>query len=346
MKRFAILMNLIMVAALVFCIVQINDLENQINNLRNSINNVDRNLSYQMSDIYNNVHSMLEEEVNQLTMSDWEYGEIDIANETAEIICTVVPKEYNPDATSVKLISKHQEVLMEYADGKYTAKMNLPLFGISEIEQVNLIDNGIIRTQQLGWSISPKDQAMLWTFTRFSGEGRGTYGKESYTWKPNGHIHINIEKKGTFEIKKIDVVEMMDGKEISRTAVDITPEGQKAYAEKISKQGYAVPESVVSLEQAETSTCNGFAEFFYPFSKEIVVPNGSEYILYVDITDEYDLTYRCVADFVSMEENGDRNEGRENELHMLVNAQAIMIFNKDGRLVYESEFMKEMDFHH
>ena len=296
MKRLTVLINLLMVVALVFCIVQIKDLERQINNLRNSINNVDRNLSYQMSSIYNNVQSMLEEEANQLTMSDWEYGEIDIVNETAEIICTVVPKEYNPDTTSVKLLSEHQEVLMEYSDGKYTAKMNLPLFGISEIEQVNLIDNGIIRTQQLGWAISPKDQAMLWTFTRFSGEGRGTYGKESYTWKPNGHIHINIEKKGTFEIKKIDVVEMMDGKEISRTAVDITSEGQKAYAEKISKQGYAVPESVVSLEQADTSTCNGFAEFYYPFSKEIVVPNGSEYIVYVDITDGYDLTYRCVAD--------------------------------------------------
>ncbi len=51
MKRFAILMNLIRVAALVFCIIQINDLENQINSLRNSINHVDRNLSYEMSNI-------------------------------------------------------------------------------------------------------------------------------------------------------------------------------------------------------------------------------------------------------------------------------------------------------
>ena len=107
MKRLTVLINLLMIVALVFCIVQIKDLERQINNLRNSINHVDRNLSYQMSSIYNNVQSMLEE-ANQLTMSDWEYGEIDILNETAEIICTVVPREYNPDTTSVKLLSDNQ----------------------------------------------------------------------------------------------------------------------------------------------------------------------------------------------------------------------------------------------
>ena len=344
MKRFAALINILMIAALVFCVIQINDLENQINNLRNSINNVDRHLSNEMSNIYNNVHSMLKEQENQLTLSDWEYAELDFVNMTAEIICTVVPKEYDPDSTAAKLITKGSEVEMNYSEGKYTVKMIIPMFDITEIQQINLIDNGTVRTQELGWNIRPKDDSLLWTFVRFSGEGRGTYGKEAYTWKANGHVNVDIERKGTFEIKKVELVEMLDGNEINRIPVDISLDGQKAYADEISKKGNAVPEYLYDPEYKDDNVYDGHASIFYPLSKETVIPNGSEYILFADITDGYDLTYRCLIECASIQENGDHNEAREEELNLLCNAEAVFIFDKDGNVIYTSELVQEINY--
>ena len=344
MKKWSGLLNLIMIAALVFCVVQINDLENQINNLRNSINHVDRNLSNQMNNIYNNVQSMLDEEANQLTISDWEYGELDFVNMTAEIICTVIPKEYNPDSTEAKLITENDEIQMEYSEGKYTVTMTIPMFEITEIQQVNLIDNGTVRTQELGWSIRPKDDSLLWTFARFNGEGRGTYGKEAYSWKVNGHVNVDVERKGIFEIKKVELVEMLDGNEINRIPVDISINGQKAYADEISKKGNAVPEYLYDPEYEDDNIYDGHASIFYPLAKEIEVPNGSDYILYADITDGYDLTYRCLVECISIQDNGDHNEKREEELNWLRNAEALFIFDKDGNVIYTSELAQEVNF--
>ena len=67
MKKFLLLLNIFLCFALVFCIIQINDLENQVNHLRNSLNNVDRHLSNNISNIYQNVRDMLDEQDNQLT---------------------------------------------------------------------------------------------------------------------------------------------------------------------------------------------------------------------------------------------------------------------------------------
>ena len=236
MKKLVLVINVLMCAALIFCVVQINDLQNQVNNLRSAINSVDRHLSNDMSYIYQNVQDMLEEESNQLTVSDWEFGNINVDERTAEIICTVVPKEYNPNTTEAKLISDSAEYLMGYADGKYTTKMNVPLFETTEIEQVALVDNGTIRTQELDWEIQPRYEALIQVFANNSGEGRGTYGSEAYTLKTNITIRINIEKKGTFKVEKIDLVEVMDGKEVNRIKVDLSNDAQREYADEIPRK--------------------------------------------------------------------------------------------------------------
>ena len=335
MKKLVLVLNVLMCVALIFCVVQINDLQNQVNNLRNAINSVDRNLSNDMSNIYQNVHDMLEEESNQLTVSDWEFGNLDVIERTAEIICTVVPKEYNPNTTKAKLISNSAEYMMDYADGKYTIKMNVPLFEMTEIEQVALVDNGTIRTQELDWEIQPRYEALIQAFASNSGEGRGTYGDDAYTWKTNSTIRINIEKKGTFEIKKIDLVEIMDGKEVNRIKVDLSNEAQREYADEISKKGESVPEYLYDKNREETNIYDGYAAFYYPLNKEIVVPNGSEYILYADIKDGYDLTYRCFIECISIKEDGKHDEEREEELRLYSFGEPIMIIAENGDVLFE-----------
>ena len=343
MKKFVWLMNVVVCFALIFCMMKINDLQHQVNNLSNSIYRIDRNLNNDMQNIYSNVQNLLEEESNQLTISDWEYGKIDVENRTAEIICTVVPKEYNPNVTKVKLISDDQEYSMNYDNGKYTVKLNVPLFDIMKIQQVNLIDKGIVRTQEVGWMIEPKAEALLWTYVHFSGEGRGSYGDTAYTWKSTGKVDFNIERKGSFEVKKIDLIEVMDGKEINRINVDISEEGQRKYAEALAKKGQSIPEYFSNTESVDV-VYEGTKNFIYPLIKEIVVPNGSEYMLYSDITDGYDLTYRCFVDCISIDKKGNHNEVREDELRMYMFDSAFMIFDSEGNVVYTSEAAKKVNY--
>lgn len=333
MKKSVWICNVIVCIALVFCILRINSLQNEVNNLSNTINRIDRNLTNDMNNIYTNVQNMLDEQSNQLTISNWEFGEVDVNKKTAEIICTVVPKEYHPNITKAKLISGNNEYLMEYTNGKYVVAIKLPLFEVTTIDQVNLVDNGNVRAQKLNWIISPKEEALLWIFTNFGGSGRGSYGS-SYTWEYDGFIKINIERKGPFEIKKIDLVETMNGMEINRMAVDISHDGQQEYAKAMAKNGQAVPESYYDTSNKNT---NGYALFIYPLMKEVVVSKGSEYVLYADITDGNDLTYRCVVDCIVINNEGKHDEQREEQLRELAFYEALQIFDKAGNVVYESE---------
>ena len=341
MKKFVWLFNVIVCFALIFCMMKINDLQHQVKNLSNSIHRIDRNLNNDMQSIYSNVQELLEEESNQLTISDWEYGKIDVENRNAEIICTVVPKEYNPSVTKAKLISDDHEYAMSYDNGKYTVKLNVPLFETMNIQQVNLIDKGTVRTQEVGWIIDPKAEALLWTYVHFSGEGRGSYGDTAYTWKSTGKVDFNIERKGSFEVKKIDLIEVMDGKEINRINVDISEEGQRKYQEQLAKKGQSIP---ISNSASADVVYEGTKNFIYPLIKEIVVPNGSEYMLYADITDGYDLTYRCFVDCISIDKNGNHNEVREDELRMYMFDSAFVIFDKDGNVVYSSEVATKLNY--
>ena len=104
---------------------------------------------------------------------------------------------------------------------------------------------------------------------------------------------IAEERKGTFEVKKIDLIEVMDGKEINRINVDISEEGQRKYQEQLAKKGQSIS---ISNSASVDVVYEGTKTFIYPLIKEIVVPNGSEYMLYADITDGYDLTVNYSLD--------------------------------------------------
>ena len=71
--------------------------------------------------------------------------------------------------------------------------------------------------------------------------------------------------KGTFNIKKIELVETIEGKVVNRYQVDITSEGQRKYAEELANKGESVPENLGK----NTSSYNGSVSFVYPYKKEV-----------------------------------------------------------------------------
>ena len=330
MKKLTKLINIIICFVLIFGIYKIIDLQDQIDYLRSNISSLNQNLRNDMNNIYSNVNNMLEEESNQLSINKWEFESIDIKNRTVEISCIIIPKEYNPKTTKVKIINEQNEYLLDYANGQYITNINIPLFETTEFNQVQIDDNGTIRTQNLEWYISPKYEALIQTFVSFSGHSSSTLEKNEQVWNYNGRIDFDIDYEGTFDIKKIELVETIDGKEVNRYLVDITAQGQKKYAEELAKKNQSIPENIGN----ESASFYKQASFIYPLIKEISIPSGSEYVLYADITDENNLIHRNYFEYVPVKDDGRIDDGKLKEFEDYRFSETHMILDENGNILY------------
>ena len=126
---------ILLCGALFLNMFQIKQLEREIDSLENRLYNEINNVNGRISNIYYNVEEMLEEESNQLSIADWRYGNFDADKKEVEIICTVLPKSYNPQVTKAALTYNGKEVPLTYQDGHYTTTLQASLFAESYIEQ-------------------------------------------------------------------------------------------------------------------------------------------------------------------------------------------------------------------
>lgn len=330
-KNAHMILSLICCVLLVISLFQISSLRQEVSSLRSRLSNEIDRVNNSVSGIYTEVRSMLEEETDQLSTSDWEYGEIDIKARTAEVICTIIPKVYAPETTEASLVYDGQEAPMTYANGAYTALLQLPLFEESRIQQVLLNDGGTIRTQQLDWHIAPRYEVLPSSYAGMSGSAKGTPGQNAFTWDVEFSVHIDVLQKGKFSIQSIELVEMLDGKEIGRLPVDLSEAGQRAYAQAAAKEGQAVPEHVTT---GSSKDHNGSANFLYYLEKEYTIPNGSELAIFLDVVDSNGLRYRSFAAGQAIGEDGEADEQRNREMHMFDFAEPVWIFDEAGNVLY------------
>ena len=148
-KNVSTIIAIISCVLLAFNTVKIIGLQEELDRLRSDMNDEIHTANRNIDNIYGDVTAMLEEEANQLAVSEWKYGDINIDARSAEVICTVVPKAYTPGTTQATIVCNGQEYALTYADEQYTATIELPLFGRNELSMVKLNDNGTIRTQEL-----------------------------------------------------------------------------------------------------------------------------------------------------------------------------------------------------
>lgn len=339
-KNPSLIVSVISCFLVVICLIQISGLKSEISSLRSTVNNMSSQTSNDISNIYGTVREMMEEQTNQLTSSDWVYGEIDIDARCAEVVCTVVPKVYNPDVTKAALLCNGEEVPMEYSNGQYTATLSLPLFDENKIEQVLFNDEGTVRTQTLDWYIYPRYEALLTIHTNFSGGATSKPAGGAVTVQKEGTVGIYIERKGGFQLQSIEVVEILDGEEIGRIPVDMTPEAQREYEEAASKRGEAIPENVTSASasvpaMSDDITYAGAETFLYDLNKEYKVPYGGMLEIYVDVIDDHGLRYRSFVDCYAFTATGEPDSLREEGLRMYSRGEPMYILDEDGDVLFE-----------
>ena len=334
-KNLSTIITSIACVLLAFNSVKIIRLQEEIDRLRSDMNDEIHTVNRNVDGIYSKVQDMLEEEANQLAVSEWKYGNINIAERTAEIICTVVPKIYTPNRTQTAIVCNGQEYALTYADDQYTAKIELPLFERSELNMVRLNDNGTIRTQELDWIIEPRQEALLLSHAGMGGSAAGKPGNGEYIWSTEYTVMIDIQKKGEFQIQSAELVEVLDGKEINRISIDLSKEGQEAYREALSKTDEPVPEVASRAVNHDGSVYESTASFIYFLDKDYHIPNGSMLELYIDVVDGNGLRYRSFAECLAITADGEPDDLRMEEKQMYAFAEAVMIFDEAGNVIFE-----------
>lgn len=334
-KNLSTIIAIIACVLLAFNTIKISTLQKEVDRLRSNLDNEIHTMNQNISGIYGDVQLMLEEEANQLAVSEWKYGDINIDARTAEVICTVVPKVYTPGTTQAAIVCNGQEYPLTYINEQYTATIELPLFDRNELNMVKLNDNGTIRTQELDWIIEPRHEVLLLSHAGMGGSATGKPGNGEYIWSAEHSVIIDIYSKVPFQIQSVELVEVLDGKEINRTPIDLSEEGQKTYQDAIRKSGEAVPEALSRVTEVSDSTYEGNVNFIYYLDKDFNIPNGGMLEFYVDVVDGNGLRYRSFAECIAVTADGEPDDLRAEEMRMYAFAEAILIFDEAGNVIFE-----------
>ena len=125
---------------------------------------------------------------------------------------------------------------------------------------------------------------------------------------------------------------ILDGEEIARIPVDLSFEGQQAYAKASAKhnESLTVPENL-----SENAEFDGFAHFLYFLDKDYHIPNGSTLELYVDVVDENGLRYRSFAECHAITAEGKHNDAISDEKRLYASAEPVLIFDENGKILYQ-----------
>ena len=325
-------------ALLAFDSIRIAGLKTEIDNLHSYVNNEISTVNSNINEVYGNVQDMLDKEANQLAISEWSYGEISVEKRTAQIICTMVPKVYTPGSTKLAITCDGKEYALDYSNNQYQTAIELPLFAQSEIAKVNMDDNGTIRTQELNWVIEPRYEVLPISYAGMGGSATGKPGMGEYIWSPQYAVNINIEGKKEYQIKSVELVEVLDGKEINRTSVDLSREGQSTYKEAVRKSGQAVPDiPETRANEVGGTKYEGDLHFLYYLEEDFHIKNGSMLEFYVDVVDGYGLRYRSFVDCLAITADGEPDDTRMEEKQGYSCAEPVLIFDAAGNKIFELE---------
>ena len=278
------------------CLWEIADLKQQIfhaeHNLYSAIDMASVNTA---NNLYATIESLQADRDRIMISRDCTYGDIDAEKKTATVHWTFVPKEYRPDETRAVLVFNGKEYPMTLKNGEYTVSLPIPLFEDTVFSQVQLIDGDTIRTEILGWNLSPRFELLPEIFAYFSG-GSGFDARDGkFRVEQDGEITISVRHQ-TFDappIQAISMVEYINGEEISRTDIPLT-DTSSAISDTVQP---TIPPMVGGSYENPSY-------FYYQMNKISEIPFGSTYELCVEVVDGYGLLHREWLDYFVVDSDG------------------------------------------
>ena len=211
------LIIVIMSAALAFCFVLINRLENEIDQLENSLNSQYHMLTTQVESIYTSVDQMLKEEASLLSNVTAEHGELNVDDHTIDVTVSLVPKLISDDM-KVQLSINGRTTELSRNGSNFTGMIPVNIYNKDEQLLMTIETAAGTQTQFL-----PEVQ------TEYLWEGRlpslyhceisGERGLSEGKYVLNGELDINcspVEDTPNVRFEKFVLVTELNGKEINR----------------------------------------------------------------------------------------------------------------------------------
>ena len=281
-KNYSTIVAVVSCILAVVCLFQNYQLKQDIAYLKTQQSSIRSSVQTDISNIYSQVKSMLEQEASLLSHSDWEYGTAYVEDGKVEVICSVTPKEYSAEQTVATLYCSGNAYPMELKNGQYISKLELSVFENCTVERVVFTEGDATRTEELGWGISPRYDYLTRVYGILEYSVRN--GKEAdgkYIWDMDAVIHISAERKGNHvEVQSMALVAELDGKEVDRMDIPLS--------------------SAINAEPG-----SNVHQYEYEFKKQYEMPLGSEFFLYLETVDGDNLYHRNVLElFEAKEQEG------------------------------------------
>ena len=207
----------IMVAALAFCFVLINRLENEIDQLENSLNSQYHMLTTQVESIYTSVDQMLKEEASLLSNVTAEHGELNVDDHTIDVTVSLVPKLISDDM-KVQLSINGRTTELSRNGSTFTGMIPVNIYNKDEYLLMTIETAAGTQTQFL-----PEVQTVyLWEGripSLYHCEISGERGLSEGKYVLNGELDINcspVEDTPNVRFEKFVLVTELNGKEINR----------------------------------------------------------------------------------------------------------------------------------
>lgn len=329
-KNITTIVSIISCVLLLICLFKISFLQNQIDDLHDSMNSQFAASNNTVNQISSQVEFSLEKQLNLLALASWEYGALNLEKNEIELKCSVVPKEYELVSTEVFLVYKNAKYPMTFTDNQYTLTLNVPLFELSDISNVMLMDQGNVRNQALDWKFLPYEEFLPQFYARHEGSFSMTVEKASILYQMKGLVVMDVTNHKS-NLKNASVRFVLDGKEVKESPIDLSYDGQQAYL----KQSQNFHAYAMSTPQEYAD--NNYSQLYYFLDESINVPFGSMLETYVEIVDQHGFHYTILLNIYAIDENGhdsyeDNRYGMIGLVHKISDENGKVLFYLDESL--------------
>lgn len=278
------------------CLIWIANLSEQVSRLERTLSGRIDYLNTAVQNIGGQVRSALEQEASLLVAWEAEPGEPDFSQRTVPIRCTVVPKEFSPEATAATLFWSGGEVPMALKDGGYTATVQAPIFEEIRLDRVVFSEGGRLFTEPLDWYFSGRDACLLLVNAFLEGSFSAQGG--SVLWE--GMLQLDLNSlRGMAAPQSVTLSVWHDGQETLRQ--ELVPDGERGIHDAGDYYCAGYPVTVKLPSPAES--CELWAEIL-----------GQDGLVYRALLDRYQAGGDGSSPDIG---SGDRVEIRDREGHLL-----------------------------
>ncbi len=271
------ILNIVSAILIVVCLVTIFLMKNEIDELKRIVNQNQSMLQSSISSISSSIRNELNEQASLINDGGWTAASIDTENKTVDIDFYVVPKTYSPEKTKAAIICNGNEYSMNLENGRYIAKITLPIFEQASVSHVNFTEDNTVRSQELTWHINPRHDVVPRVYMNHFGSMTQNYGKDTITRTYTGSIEIDYDHElmGN-RIESVKVAAAVDGKEVWSD----TPEVE-----------------VVSVDTYSS-------HYRVPFEQNLEIEKGAALLIYAEATDQNGWVYRTILEDSTISDKG------------------------------------------